>query len=358
MRGAVLVLALACASFGALSVSDDDWAEHDKEIVNGGTLVHELHAEGDEKPTISYLAVKSAMEATKKSHRAKSVDWCTNCLDIEVPKGYTSAQAVATAGSLKLAWIVYAAIFLVLGSFFCTFGVAMLTLSMALLAFLAGYIIFFFIGCGIMPAGGAAWGAVGIGVFCGVMLATLALCFRTVGHVCVGMCGGLLFALQLNGWILHFVWNAVGGEAAHYGPIIVNVALAFLGGALMCCECSKNHMFVLTTSFCGAFMMVWGSLQLVQTGIGSTTKDSLAVFMNPVVLFAGQREDGWQCYVGLACVLIVGLGACWLQFKHTMDMECFGGKLGTGLPKEGNPGYEETARYSALRRGQYEKDAI
>ena len=43
---AAFVLALACVSCGALSVSDDDWDEHDTEVVDGGSLVNELHAEG------------------------------------------------------------------------------------------------------------------------------------------------------------------------------------------------------------------------------------------------------------------------------------------------------------------------
>jgi hypothetical protein len=261
--------------------------------------------------------------AGKSNTQHDIVNWCTGCLGPKIK----SPVGVASDAEMKFPWMVVGIIFLVIGVIFAFYGYAMITLTMSLIGFMAGFSIFFFLCCGIFHSVGmgddpAAWAAIGVGILAAInFVVFLAFKWRSLGYVLVGVAGGVIFAIQLNGWVLHFAWNAIGGEIANYLPLILNLVFAILGGVMLFLECSREFVVILTTTMAGAYMAVWGACQVIM-GNG---KDSISTLIHPVVLFSGERwEKNPLVYVALGVVVIVAIFATYIQYKYTRHSTCCG----------------------------------
>jgi len=282
--------------------------------------VHAVHPKLD----LAQIKATSIGDGNSPVVTTDQVAWCTACLGVKTQDGQSALQSVATSSDLTIMWIVTAAIFILVGLYLCFLGYAWHRVTMATIGFIVFFIITFLLSCGVIGSfndGGLVDSivAASVSLLVGVLGAVLFVMFEWASFILVGATGGLIFALELNALVLHFLYDSIGGSGGSYTALGINIGFAIVGGILAAFECSRRPLLICATAFGGAYMLGWGILQIA---MGSHSTNDVAGQLNPIVLFGGEKWNGTpMSYIMIGAFLLAGaIGAC-VQFRFTAQKQ-------------------------------------
>lgn len=272
---------------------------------------------------ISLAQVKQRSEAASSYGQENYLTWCFKCIGAQQDNNKGPAVALAVYDNMKWIWFGIAVASIITGAILLILGLRWLPFTLCTIGFLFGFLPSFSIACGVLGEFDmshllASLIAVGIGVAPGLLTS----CFFHMCSCCslllVGASGGLLLAIMLNAWALHFLYDMLEVGTAGYVALGVNITFALIG-LLLACFRHGRWAVVWTTAFGGAYLMTWGLCDVIR-GTGET---SIATRLNPVVLFSGEKSEAsdWITFVALGAMTAAGMIGCIVQFKCTARPE-------------------------------------
>jgi len=233
------------------------------------------------------------------------IEWCTKC----VPNAANvtnavdnAAHAFASDAHTNLGFQITAVLAVFLGFLLCFFGWSLFHITLCLTGGLIGLGAGFAFFCG---ATSSLIAASIIGAICGLLLASIIIKLEKLGIFLCGAAGGVVAYMYLNGFLLHFLYNAIPTAHQTWMPAVMCTIFALVGATLA--FFGEKHIIILATAFGGAYAIGFGVDRLAFASEHNN--------LNPVVLFSGGGCSSWHCYITLAILVLVGLVGVFVQYK-------------------------------------------
>jgi len=240
------------------------------------------------------------------SHDATEViAWTTKCIaNFNATQFENSVEQFAQEHHAS--YTTFAILAIILGSFFLLFGYSLFYLTLAVVGFILGAAVGFFLLCGataeIIAAG--IGGAVG-----GVLLGLMVVKLEKLGVAAMGIAGGLVAALYTNGFVMHYLYEQFSDLHQSWMPYVYAGILAVIGCFLALKL--ERIIIIIVTAFGGAYALGWGIIRLAwrseHAGLG------------PLFLFSGQGCGDSFCKIALLCILGVGTLGMIFQLYRTSE---------------------------------------